>query len=157
MTTPPPDEATATQIYEPVTTLTGTELRAVPQPPAKKKLKFDPPPGSRVAALMTELPRLEAEKKEADERLDECKKAIMGEIAATIENPEDMPDSWGICADPFGAWGGYNLTSSPGKLGLDTTALRTEEPQTYDRYTKRGKPFWTLSRVQTNRVSRGRK
>jgi hypothetical protein len=66
-----------------------------------------------------------------------------------------MPDGWYIAADPYGAWPAYNLTSNPGKLGLDTTAMQTEEPQTYERFLKRGKPFWSLSRVQKNRVHRG--
>lgn len=140
---------------------TGTEalLKAhnatpVEQPKPKVKLKFEPTEGSRASALLCQLPQLESQKKDAEEKLDECKRAIMSEIAATVEDAGSMPDGWTIPADPNGGYPAYNLTSNPGKLGLDTEALKTEEPQTYEKFAKRGKPYWSLTRVQRNRVKR---
>jgi hypothetical protein len=128
---------------------------AVPQPKPKVKLTYDAPAGSRASSLLAQLPRLESEARDAAQKLEECKKALMSEIAATVEDPANMPDGWSIAADPYGAWPAYNLTSSPGKLGLDTETMKAQEPDTYARFVKRGKPFWTFSRVQRNRVHRG--
>lgn len=143
--TSPTDAVPATEAHQ---------VTPVPQPKTKVKLKFEPALGSRAASLLAQLPHLEADKNEAEARLNECKAAIMAEIALTVTDPAQMPDGWTIPADPYGAWPAYNLISNPGKLALDTTALKTEEPQTYEKFAKRGKPYWSLSRVTRNRVKR---
>lgn len=162
--TPQPYDPTAAYEYDSEGRLLGpkrtpeaiAQRHSVPveQPRPKVKLKFEAAEGSRVASLLARLPRLEAQKREAEDDLDECKRAIMSEVASTVDDPEHMPDGWTIAEDPNGGWPAYNLTSNPGKLGLDTDALKTEEPDTYDRFVKRGKPYWSLSRVQRNRVKR---
>ena len=128
---------------------------APPQPRPKVKLRFEAAEGSRAAALLAQLPHLEAEARTARDELERVQKAIQSEIAATIDNPDNLPDGWYIAEDPFGGWPAYNLTSNPGKLGLDTAALKDEEPGTYGRFLKRGRPYWSMSRVQKNRVRRG--
>lgn len=127
----------------------------IPQPARRVKFKFEAAEGSRCAALLATLPRLEAAAKEAAEELDRVKRAIMSEVALTVDDPNEMPDGWTIAEDPNGGWPAYNLISNPGKLGLDITALKNEDPDTYKRFEKRGKPYWSLSRVQRQRVKRG--
>lgn len=163
-TEPTAAEASRPQNFDPLDFTAGSysgdasppthTVTPVPQPQPKVHLKFEPAEGSRASALLTQLPHLEADKREAEARLDECKAALMSEIAATVTDAASMPDGWSIPADPHGGWPAYNLTSNPGKMGLDTKALKTEEPQTYDKFAKRGKPYWSLTRVQRQRVKR---
>jgi hypothetical protein len=124
------------------------------QPPVKVRKRFEPEPGSRLAALFMQLPQLEAEKKESAEKLDACKKAIQQEIAATITDASDMPDQFDIPADPYGGWPAYTLAAREGAWGLDTEAMKTQEPETYVKFARRGRPYWDLRRVQKNRVKR---
>lgn len=155
MTTPPSNEDTAPHIYEPATTLTGTELRAVAQPKVKKRQKVEADPASRLAFLLSQLPEFESRKKEAEEQLSGCKKAIQQEIAKTVADPEHIPDVFDIPADPYGAHPAYTLSAREGALRLDTEAMKSQEPATYDKWAKRGQPYWELKRVQKNRVHRG--
>jgi hypothetical protein len=132
----------------------GPAPAAQPQPKIKKRTRLEPPDGSRLALLFTRLPQLESRKKEAEEELAECKKAIQQEIAATITDPDDMPDQFDIPADPYGGWPAYTLAAREGAWGLDTEAMKTQDPETYVKFARRGRPYWDLRRVQKNRVKR---
>lgn len=128
----------------------------VERPKIKKRQKLEPEPGTRLAALFTQLPELEAAKKEAEEKLAACKKAIQSEVAATVENPEDMPDQFDIPGDIYGAYPAYTLAAREGAWRIDTDALKNQDPETYVKWAKRGQPYWELRRTSVNRVSRGR-
>lgn len=156
MNQPPSSEDTALPIYEPTTTLTGTELTAVPQPKIKTRVKVEPDPASRLAYLLSQLPELETQKRESEEKLKECKKAIQQEVAAfTAANGLDVPDVFDLPADPYGAHPAYTLSARPGALHVDTEALKAQDKDTYDKWAVRGDPYWELRRVQRNRVHRG--
>lgn len=165
MTTPPPESQEAfynavlaeecLPTIPSVTQLPATAVvQPVEQPKVKKRLKVEPADGSRLAALMAELPKLEAAKTEAEEKLKECKAAVQAEVAATVQNPEDLPDVFDIPADPYGSHPAYTLSAREGQWRIDTDAMKTQEPQTYVKWAKRGRPFWELKRVQKNRVKR---
>lgn len=157
MTAPPtPENVTAAQhIYEPVTTLTGTELRAVSQPKIKVRRKVEPAEGSRLSALMAELPRLEAEKADSEQKLKEHKKKVQAEIAAVLLDGEEVPDVFDIPADPYGSHPAYTLSAREGAWRIDTEAMKTQDPGTYVKWAKKGDDYWELRRVQKNRVKRG--
>src|ERR1700743_325341 len=81
----------------------GTATPIEPQPPVKKRSKLEIAEGSRLSALMTQLPELEAAAKDAAERLKAHKKDVQAEIAKNVEDPEDLPDVFDIPADPYGS------------------------------------------------------
>lgn len=138
MTMPPlPDSSTATE-----------------QPKIKVRRKLEPEEGSQLSLLFAQLPELEARKKDAEEALTAHKKKIQQAIAATIENPEDLPDQFDIPADPFGSYPAYTLAARQGAWRLDAEAMKNQEPDTYKRWAKQGQPYWELSRVRKNRVKR---
>lgn len=137
MTTPPPSDGTA-----------------VEQPKIKKRQKLEPTPGSRLALLFTQLPELEAAKKEAEDELAAHKKAIQQEIAKGITDPEDMPDQFDVPADPYGSYPAYTLAARQGAWRLNAEAMKNEDPETYIKWAVQGKPYWELSRVRKNRVKR---
>lgn len=155
MTTPPSNEDTAPHIYEPATTLTGTELRPVAQPKVKVRQKIEADPSSRLAFLLAQLPELESRKKEAEEQLSECKKAVQQEIAKTVTDPGHTPDVFDIPADPYGAHPAYTLSAREGQWRLNTEAMKAREPETYVKWAVKGAGYWELKRVQKNRVHRG--
>src|ERR1700743_239453 len=130
----------------------GTANPIEPQPPVKKRAKLEISEGSRLSALMAQLPEMEAAAKDAAERLKEHKKAVQAEIAKTVEDPEQLPDVFDIPADPYGAHPAYTLAAREGSWSLDAEAMKTQEPHTYVKWAKRGKPYWELKRVQRNRV-----
>ena len=137
MTTPPLSDSTATE-----------------QPKIKKRQKLEPAEGSLLSMLFTQLPELEAAKKDAEEKLTAHKKKIQQEIAKGIENPEDLPDQFDIPADPYGSYPAYYLAAREGAWRLDSEAMKNQEPDTYKKWAKRGQPYWELSRVRKNRVKR---
>lgn len=137
MTTPPPSNGTAT-----------------PQPKIKIRQKLEPAEGSDLSLLFTQLPELEAAKKEAEERLAAHKKKIQQEIAKSVTDPADMPDVFDIPADPFGAYPAYTLSARQGAWRLNAEAMRNEDPATYKKWAVQGEPYWELSRVRKNRVKR---
>ena len=166
MTTPPSNEDTAAQRAQLESILNayvayGQSLENPPSPEAtaqpkpKVRVKVEPDPASRLAFLLAQLPELESKKKEAEEQLAGCKKAIQQEIAKTVTDPANVPDVFDIPADPYGAHPAYTLSSRPGALRLDTEAMKAQDPATYDKWAKRGQPYWELKRVQRNRVHRG--
>lgn len=126
-----------------------------PQPPVKKRSKLEIAEGSRLSALMAQLPEMEAAKSDAETRLREHKKAIQAEIAGTIKNPKDLPDVFDIPADPYGAHPAYTMSARQGAWRLDTEAMKNQEPATYVKWAVRGDPYWELKRCQRNRVKRG--
>ena len=178
MTTPPPNDGTAhpldfiapqrdiwgqehvisgeetEQAAKRILAFAAAEPEPKPQPKVKKRQKFEPEPGSRLALLFNQLPELEAAKKEAEEKLTACKKAIQAEIGSTIDNPEDLPDQFDIPADPYGGYPAYTLAAREGAWRLDAEALKNQDPATYVKWAKRGQPYWELKRKQTNRVRR---
>jgi hypothetical protein len=158
MTTPPPPDGTAREPnHDPLDFTKGEYSGPAPveQPKVKKRQKLEPAPDSKLSYLFTKLPELEARKKEAEEELSACKKSIQSEIAATVENPEDMPDQFDIPGDPYGGYPAYTLAAREGAWRLDTEAMKNQEPETYVRWAKRGAPYWELKRVNKNRVRRG--
>ena len=129
---------------------------AVPQPKVKRRLKIEPEDNSRLAMLMARLPELEVQKKEAEEKLAEHKKAVQQEIAAfVVANGLDMPDVFDIPSDPYGAHPAYTLSAREGAWRLNAEAMKAEDPETYVRWAVKGQPYWELSRVRKNRVHRG--
>lgn len=138
-----------------MTTPPAPDATAVPQPKVKKRQKLEPEPGSRLSALFTQLPELEAAKKEAEEKLSACKKAIQSEIGASVADPENMPDQFDIPGDPYGAYPAYTLAAREGAWRLDAEAMKNSEPETYVKWAKQGQPYWELRRVNKNRVRRG--
>lgn len=135
MTTPPAQAATA-------------------QPKIKVRKRLEPAEGSALSLLFTQLPELEAAKKEAEEKLTAHKKRIQQEIARDISNPQDMPDVFDIPADPFGAYPAYTLSARAGAWRLNAEAMKSEDPETYVKWAVQGEPYWELARVRRNRVKR---
>jgi len=157
MTTPPSNEDTVrSQLTQGEFVLTPAQAQAVPQPKVKKRLKVEPEENSRLSMLMSQLPELEVQKREAEEKLTEHKKAVQQEIAAFVAaNGLDMPDVFDIPADPYGAHPAYTLSAREGAWRVDTEAMKSQEPETYVKWAKKGQPYWELKRVQKNRVHRG--
>jgi hypothetical protein len=152
MTTPPSNSDTASQFVS----AHDYGQPAVPQPKIKKRLKLEPADDSRLSMLMSQLPELEVQKREAEEKLAEHKKAIQQEIAAfVVANGLDMPDVFDIPADPYGAHPAYTLSSREGAWRLNTEAMKAEDPETYVKWAVKGNPYWELKKVQKNRVHRG--
>lgn len=133
----------------------GTANPIEPQPPVKKRSKLEITEGSRLSMLMAQLPELEASKSDAETRLREHKKAIQAEIAATVDDPNELPDVFDIPADPYGAHPAYTMSARQGAWRLDAEAMKNQEPTTYVKWAVRGDPYWELKRVQRNRVKRG--
>jgi hypothetical protein len=127
---------------------------AVPQPRIKKRRKVDPDPGSDLSLLFTQLPELEARKREAEETLSAHKKKIQQAIARLVEDPENMPDVFDIAADPYGGYPAYTLSAREGAWRVDTEAMKNQAPETYVKWAKRGEPYWELKKKSTNRVKR---
>jgi hypothetical protein len=139
-----------------MTTPPSNSDTAVPQPKIKKRLKLEPADDSRLSMLMSQLPELEVQKREAEEKLAEHKKAIQQEIAAfVVANGLDMPDVFDIPADPYGAHPAYTLSSREGAWRLNTEAMKAEDPETYVKWAVKGNPYWELKKKSTNRVHRG--
>lgn len=130
------------------------EVTATP-PRIKRRHKLEPEEGSRLSMLMTQLPALEAAKAEAESKLKEHKKAIQLEIGKTVSDPDNMPDVFDIPADPYGGYPAYTLSAREGAWRLNSEALKTQEPGTYERYLEQGQPYWELKRRDRNRVKRG--
>lgn len=135
MTTPPAQAATA-------------------QPKIKVRKKLEPAEGSSLSLLFTQLPELEAAKKDAEEKLAAHKKRIQQEIAGSIEDPSQLPDVFDIPADPFGSYPAYTLAARKGAWRLNAEAMKSEDPETYVKWAVQGEPYWELSRVRRNRVKR---
>lgn len=161
MTTPPSNEDTASQL-ESILNAYGQSLEnppkatePVPQPKVKVRQKVEADPASRLAFLLAQLPELESRKKEAEEQLSECKKAVQQEIAKTVADPEHVPDVFDIPADPYGAHPAYTLSAREGQWRLNTEAMKAREPETYVKWAVKGAGYWELKRVQKNRVHRG--
>jgi hypothetical protein len=124
------------------------------QPKVKKRQKVEPEEGSDLSRLFYELPELEAQKKEAEEKLAAHKRKIQQEISKSVASPGDMPDQFDIPADPHGGYPAYTLAAREGAWRVDTEALKSEDPETYVKWAKRGQPYWELKRKTTNRVKR---
>lgn len=162
MTTPPSPEDTASKL-ESILNAYGQSLenppvqtQAVPQPKVKRRLKVEPADDSRLAMLMAQLPELEVQKREAEEKLAEHKKAVQQEVAAfVVANGLEMPDVFDLPADPYGAHPAYTLSAREGAWRVDTEALKSQDPDTYVKWAKKGNPYWELARVRKNRVHRG--
>lgn len=122
-----------------------------PQPRVRTRLRVEAPEGSRLSSLLARLPELEARKKSSEEELSELKGAIQAEIAGTVEDPESLPDVFDIPASPDGSWPAYSLTSCEGSWGIDTEALKSQDPETYVRWARRGRPYWKLTRAAQGR------
>jgi hypothetical protein len=104
--------------------------------------------------LFTQLPELEARKRDAESELTAHKKKIQQEIARGITDVNDMPDQFDIPADPFGSYPAYTLAAREGALRLNAEAMKEQDRQTYDKWAVRGQPYWELARVRKNRVKR---
>lgn len=153
---PPAQDTVKSQLTEGEFILTPAQAQAVPQPKVKKRLKLEPEENSRLSMLMSQLPEMEVQKREAAEKLEAHKKAIQQEIAAfVVAQSLEMPDVFDLPADPYGAHPAYTLSAREGAWRIDTEALKSQEPETYVKWAKKGNPYWELKRVQKNRVHRG--
>lgn len=155
MTTPPsPEDPTRLMTDAFYNDIVDGKLAAQAQPKIKVRKKLEPEEGSQLSLLFHQLPALEAAKKQAEEDLATHKRKIQQEVARGITDPNDMPDVFQIPADPHGGYPGYTLAARDGAWRLDSEAMKSEDPGTWQKWAKQGRPYWELSRVRTNRVKR---
>lgn len=117
--------------------------KAAPAKPAKRRLKVEPDPGSRLEQLLVQNKQAHDEAEVAKEREDETKAAIKAYLLSLFPDGSGLPDAFDIAADPHGRYPGYSM-SLRGGLRFDSKRFGAEVPGLYEQYKVEITPSWEL-------------